>query len=341
MKIDTALFAPRLIDVPAAARRAEELGFDGIWSQDTSHNPMFPLVLAAEHTTRIQLGTAILVAFARSPMDVAYQAWDLAQLSGGRFILGLGTQVKPHIEKRFSMLWGPPVEQLREYIQALRHIWSSWQTGERINFRGEHYKLTLMTPFFNPGPIEHPEIPVYIAGVNEGLCRLAGQMADGFHLHPYHSVRYLRELVIPWIESGAREAGRTLDEVTLTTTVFVITGRDEEEMERNRQAVRQQVAFYASTPTYRTIMEVHGWEDVADQLRKHATRQRWSEMPELVTDEMLEAFAVSAAPDEVAGAVQERYDGLLDRVTYYEAFIPNAEDTFWRETIRQFREHSR
>ena len=299
---------------------------------------MFPLVLAAEHTRRIELGTSIAVAFARSPMDTAYQAWDLAQFSQGRFILGLGTQVKAHIERRFSMPWGPPVPMLREYIHALRAIWRSWQTGERLNFRGKFYKFTLMSPFFNPGPIDYPDIPIYIAGVNEGLCRLAGEVADGFHVHPLNSARYVRECVRPWIEAGARKAGRRLEDVAVSVTVFVVTGRDEAEMEKERESVRQQIAFYASTPTYRTVLELHGWGDTAQELSRLAARQRWDEMPRLITDEMLETFAVVAPRDRLAEAVKARYAGLADRITYYAAFLEGDED-FWRETVRAFKEN--
>ncbi len=338
MKIDTALLAPTLDQIIPAARKAEEIGFDGLWTSETQHNPMFPLVLAAEHTRRIELGTSIAVAFARSPMDTAYQAWDLAQFSQGRFILGLGTQVKAHIERRFSMPWGPPVPMLREYIHALRAIWRSWQTGERLNFRGKFYKFTLMSPFFNPGPIDYPDIPIYIAGVNEGLCRLAGEVADGFHVHPLNSARYVRECVRPWIEAGARKAGRRLEDVAVSVTVFVVTGRDEAEMEKERESVRQQIAFYASTPTYRTVLELHGWGDTAQELSRLAARQRWDEMPRLITDEMLETFAVVAPRDRLAEAVKARYAGLADRITYYAAFLEGDED-FWRETVRAFKEN--
>lgn len=337
MKIDIPLFVHDLTEAPAAARNAEALGFDGVWTQDTQHNPMFPLVLAAEHTEELELGTAILVAFARSPMDVAYQAWDLAKMSRGRFILGLGTQVKPHIERRFSMPWDAPVAKLREYVHVLRAIWHSWQTGERLNFRGDFFKVTLMTPFFDPGPIDHPDIPIYIAGVNERLCRLTGELADGFHLHPYHSVRYVKECVFPWIEAGARANGRSLDDVSITTTVFVVTGRDEAELEAAKPAVRQQIAFYASTPTYQTVMEVHGWQDTAQALQRLAARKQWAEMGPLITDEMLDTFAVIAPHDELASAVQARYDGILDRVTYYTEFLPEGlDDDFWRMTVDAF-----
>jgi probable F420-dependent oxidoreductase len=338
MKIDTGLAVTNLADVPAAARWAEEMGFDALWTTEIQHNPLFPVVLAAEHTQRISLGTAIVVAFARSPMDLAYQAWDLARLSQGRFLLGLGTQVKPHIERRFSMPWSAPTARLREYVQALRHIWHSWQTRERLNFRGEFYTFTLMSPFFDPGPIDTPHIPIYLAGVNEGLCRLSGELADGFHIHPFHTLPYLRERILPWMEAGAQEAGRTLADVDLSTTVFVVTGKDEASLERAAPAVRQQIAFYASTPSYRPVMALHGWDDVAEQLTQMAARQKWAEMPGLISDEILATFAVIAPYDDLAQAVQQRYDGLIDRVTYYTQFIPGADDRFWQDTVQMFKQ---
>jgi probable F420-dependent oxidoreductase len=334
MKIDIALAVDNLVDVPPAARVAEAMGFDALWTSEIQHNPFFPLVLAAEHTERIELGTAIAVAFARSPMDVAYQAWDLARMSQGRFILGLGTQVRAHIERRFSMPWASPVARLREYVQALRHIWGSWQHGERLNFRGDFYRFTLMSPFFAPAPLDQPRIPVFLSGVNEGLCRLAGEVADGLHVHPFHSVTYLQERIIPWIEAGAADTGRARQDVQVSTTVFVVTGADASAMGQARAEARQQIAFYASTPSYRPVLEVHGWGGIGEQLSQLAARQRWPEMANLISEDMLETFAVVAPPEALASAVQARYAGLADRITYYTKFNPGVGDSFWRETVR-------
>ncbi len=338
MKIDAALAFRHLSEVPAVAQAAEEIGFDGLWSSETQHNPFLPLTLAAEHSSRLELGTAIAVAFARSPMELAYTAWDLADLAQGRFILGLGTQVKAHIQRRFSMPWEAPARRLREFILALRAIWDCWQNGTKLNFRGEFYTMTLMTPFFNPGPIEHPDIPIYIAGVNRHLCRVAGELCQGFHVHPLNSARDLRERIIPYIEEGLRMSGRTRADIQLSTAMFVITGETEAEMDQAREEVRAQIAFYASTPTYRPVLETHGWGATGEQLSRLASRGRWDEMPALITDEMLDAFAVTAPWDELPRQVVERYRGLLDRVTYYVPFRADLDVERWKAQVEAFRE---
>src|SRR5512141_349774 len=217
MKLDAGLPSMPLKDVAAVAEAAEAIGFDALWTSETQHDPFLPCALIAEHTQKLNFGTAIAVSFARSPANLAYQAWDLAAQSHGRFMLGLGTQVKAHIERRFGMQWPDSVTgKLREQILAVRAFWEAWQNGTKLNFRGEHYKLTLMSPFFNPGPIEHPNIPIYIAGVNEGLAKLAGELCDGFHAHPFHSPRYLREVILPAIEKGLHKAGRSREDIALS-----------------------------------------------------------------------------------------------------------------------------
>jgi probable F420-dependent oxidoreductase len=317
MKIDTGLGVANFGDVVARATKADELGFDALWSSETQHDAFLPLVLAAEHTQKIQLGTSIAVAFSRSPMALAYIGWDLQKMSNGRFIMGLGTQIKPHIERRFGMVWDHPTPRLREYILAMRHVWNCWQTGEKLNFRGEFYKLTLMSPFFNPGPIEHPHVPIYIAGVNEHLCQLAGELCEGFHVHPFHSPKYIAEFILPEMEKGMRKTGRTRKDIELACAVFVIAGDTLEELATNREIVRQQVSFYASTPTYHPVFELHGWKSIAEQLSHHASRGQWDEMPELVTDEMLAVFAEEGSYAELPAKLRKRYDGLLDRIAYY------------------------
>src|SRR5215208_5286248 len=335
MKLDASLAVEgkHLPTIDEVGHAAESLGFAGLWTSETKHDSFLPLAVAANSTRTLDLGTSIAIAFSRSPMTTAQISWDLQDHSGGRFILGLGTQVRAHIERRFSMPWGRPAARLKDYILALRVIWQSFQTEDALNYEGEFYRHTLMTPFFNPGPIEHPEIPIYIAGVNTRLAKLAGEICDGFHVHPFHSPEYVRRTVIPAIAEGARQADRDRGKVTLATSAFVITGENEERATEQRESVRAQISFYASTPTYLTVLEAHGWQDVGEELGKLARDRRWNEMPRLVTDEMLGAFAVEAAPDEIGPALKDRYDGLIDRVALYLPFVPGQRDEFWRTVV--------
>ncbi len=337
MKLDVSLWVNDMNKVAAAAQAAEELGFGALWTSDTSHNPHFPLVLAAEHSRRIQLGTAIVVAFARSPMDVAYQAWDLARYSNGRYLLGLGTQVKGHIERRFSMPWrSPAAENMKDYIGALRAIWQAWQSGERLNYRGEFYTHTLMSPFFDPGPNEFPEIPIYTAGVNERMCRLAGEVSDGFHAHPFHTRRYLQEVVLPAIDAGAASAGRSRADVDISSAIFVVAGDNSKEINAGLMEVGQQAAFYASTPTYAPVMDLHGWSDVREELSALVARKRWDQISGLVTPEMVDAFAIVSSWDDLPQRIHDKYDGILDRVTLYIPFDPSQNMERWAKICAAF-----
>ncbi len=333
MKLDVSIAPGSLNEVSGLARAVEALGFDAVWTSETQHDPFLPLGVIADCTERIRFGTAIAVAFARSPTMLAHTAWDLARASRGRFILGLGTQVKPHIERRFGMPWpDSPVGKMRETIEAIRAVWTAWQSGGRLNYRGEYFKLGLMTPFFNPGPISDPDIPIYIAGVNRGLCRLAGELADGLHAHPYHSVRYLREVVLPSIEEGARGAGRDPGEIELSVTVMTV------ERAADADLIRSQIAFYASTPSYRPVMSLHGWGEVAETLSGLARRQAWDEMTEQITDEILETFAVVAPRDRLGAALRSRYEGLADRLTLYLPFTLSDREGLWAQTLAGFRD---
>jgi probable F420-dependent oxidoreductase len=328
MLLDAALPPTSLSSVPSIAREAEAFGFNTLWSTETLHNPFLPGALVAEHTERLNFGTAVAVSFARSPATMAYTAWDLAQVSQGRFILGLGTQVSAHIERRFGMPWPEsPMGKLREQIAAMRAIWHTWQTGAKLNYRGEYYKLTLMSPFFNPGPIEHPEIPIYIAGVNPGMARLAGEVANGFLVHPFHSPRYLGEVILPAIERGAKKTGRDQQAVSVSATVFVISNAEE------REYARQQISFYASTPSYRPVMALHGWVEEGEALSALAARGKWAQMPEIISDDMLDEFATIAAQDELTQKLKKRYRGIADRLTIYMPFVPGERDSFWKDLL--------
>ena len=336
MKLDT-VFAPTgLADVPALAKAADEIGFAGLWTAETSHDPYLPLALAAEHSERIELGTSIAVAFPRSPLVHAQIAWDLAAQSKGRFILGLGTQVKGHNERRFGIKWEAPGPRLREMILCIRAIWDCWQNGTKPRFEGEHYRFSLMTPFFSPGPIAHPNVPIWIAGVNTYMCELGGEICDGFHVHPFHSVRYLKESLLPEVERGIAKGNRRRTDVTLSTSAFVIAGDTDEEIERARDAVRMQIAFYASTRTYVRVLEAHGWGDTCARLNEKAAKGDWGGMASEITDEMLDVYAVTCRWEHVAAKVQARYAGILDRVALYVPFRPGADAERWRSIVHAF-----
>lgn len=315
MKVDTGVLAADLNSVPEAARRSEALGYDGIRMGETQHNPFLPMVLVAEHTKRLTFGPSVAIAFARSPMITANESWDLQKYSGGRFVLGLGTQVKGHNERRFSVPWGPPGPRLREYILSLRAIWKSWQTGERLNFRGEHYTFTLMTPFFDPGPIEQPAIPIFISAINPYLCRLAGEVCDGLFTHGFTTSTYLRETILPNVEQGLRKAGRSRAEVQITAGGMLATGATEQEVEQAKRGVRRSISFYGSTRTYFPVLEAHGWRDLGEELHELSLRNEWGQMAEKITDEMVETFAIVGTYDQIVPKIRERYAGLADRVS--------------------------
>ena len=336
MKIDANLHGlPH--DVVDLAEAAEEMGFDGIWSHETAHDAFLPHPLVAEHTTDLQMGTRIALAFTRSPMALAYQAWDLADYSDGRFVLGLGTQVKGHNERRFSVdfEWESPGRRLREVVESIRHVFDVFQgDSERLDYQGEFFQFSLMTETFDPGPIDHPDVPIYIAGVNEYNIRLAGELCDGLCLHAFNTPKYTEEVILPLVEEGAERGGRSLDDVVLSASPFTITGRTDEEMERRREEVRRRVAFYGSTRTYHDVLALHGWEDVGMELHELSKDNEWAAMSDLVTEEMLDAFAVEAPIDGIADAVRDAYGGLADRTGLSVDF--DGEE-YWRDVVDGFR----
>jgi probable F420-dependent oxidoreductase len=293
--------------------------WDGLWVSEARHDPFLPLAFAAEHTERVTLGTSIAVAFARSPMTLAYTAWDLQRLSEGRFVLGIGSQVRAHIERRFSMPWSSPAARMRDYICALRAIWSSWRTGEKLDYSGDFYQHTLMTPFFAPPVVEHPDPPVYLAAVGPAMTKVAGEVADGVILHGFTTPRYIQEVSLPALLDGAASVGRSRADMSVSIMAFVVTGRTAQEQAEAAQAVREQIAFYGSTPAYRGVMELHGWGDVAEELSVRARRggDAWGNLGELISDEMLMQFAVVADLGDVADAIAERFGGLVDRLSFY------------------------
>ncbi len=329
MNLDIGLMTFDLSKVGEYSRRAEDMGFGAVWSAETHHDPFLPLAVAATTTHRVGLGTAIAIAFARSPMILAHVSWDLQKASGGRFVLGLGSQVKAHNERRFSVPWSAPAPRLREVVSALRAIWGAWQERKPLDFRGQSYHFDLMTPFFDPGPIQHPHVPVYLAGVNPQMCRVAGEIADGLHVHSFHSARYLRDCVHPAVQEGLNRAGRSRAEFTIRATPMVVLGDTPEERSRRARAVKQQIAFYASTRTYQPVLAVHGLEDLVPRLHAKSLAGDWEGMTDLISDETLELFAVSGPFEEIGDRIRERYRGLYDRTQLYPSFQPSLDDPRW------------
>ena len=323
MLLDAALLSTGIDDVAGTARDLETRGYAGVWASEADHDPFLPLLTAGLATDRLQVGTAIAVAFARSPMTLAMTAHDLQRYTRGRFVLGLGSQVKPHVERRFSMPWSPPVERMREYVAALRAIWTAWQDGTRLRFQGEHYRHTLMTPMFSPPPHEWGAPPVHLAAVGPGMTRLAGEVADGLLAHGFTTARYLRERTLPLLTEGLEAAGRAREEVTVSLPGFVVTGRTDGERAEAAAAVKATIAFYGSTPAYRPVLELHGWASLADELHALSVSRRedkWSAMRDLVDDEVLDTFAVVGEPEDVGRAVRARFDGLVDRFSVYASY---------------------
>ena len=321
--------------VVESARLAERVGYDGIWSAETSHDPFLPLVLAAEHTERIQLGTGIAVAFARNPMSLAVLANDLQTLSEGRFMLGLGSQIKPHIEKRFSMTWSHPAPRMRELILAIRAIWASWSDRSRLAFRGEFYRHTLMTPMFDPGPNPFGNPRIFLAAVGERMTEVAGEVADGMLAHGFTTERYLRQVTVPALERGLALGGKVRADVQISYPGMVVTGVDEAGFEAATKAVRTQLAFYGSTPAYRPVLELHGWGDLQGELNTLSKRGAWDEMALLIDDEMLNTFAVVGEIGGIAGQVRRRFDGIVDRFNFYAPYPMEPER--WAEVLAGFK----
>ena len=295
-------------------KRAEQLGFDAVWVSETAHNPFFPLSIAAKETDRIRLGTRDAAAFPRSPMVAAQIAWDLARQSGGRFILGLSMLQREHIERRFSEDWRDPVGRMREYIESLRAIWTSFQTDARLRYRGKHYQFRLMAPFFNPGPIATPEAPVYLTGLNPEDCQLAGEICQGLHAHELHTASYLRQVVIPSVEKGLDIAERERSDFEVTAPVFVMSGETGGERDRAARALRKRLATYSSNPSFRQVMSLHGWGALADELQEMAGKKSWAAVQDAMTDDLLHEFTVIAKPDDIYAALVDRYAGIVDRV---------------------------
>ncbi len=310
-------------DLRNAGKQAQELeaqGYAGAWTAETSHDPFFPLLLAAEHTSKIELGTSIAVAFARNPMILANIGWDLQAFSKGRFVLGLGSQIQPHIEKRFSMPWSEPAKRMREMVLAMRAIWDCWANGTKLDFRGDFYRHTLMTPFFTPDKAELEGFgppKVFLAGVGPHMTEVAGEVCDGFICHGFTTEKYLREVTIPALARGRAKAGKTMEGFEIVGPSFVVTGMNEQELANAAAGTRQQIAFYGSTPAYRGVLEIHGWGGLQEELNTMSKAGKWVEMGNLINDEILNTFAVVGEPEQIAPELKRRYSDVIQRISFY------------------------
>jgi len=338
VKLVTNLVVDSLLDVAEPARKIEDLGFEALYISERKHNPFLQLAVAATATRRIKLGPEIALAFPRNPMVLAYTAWDLQNASRGRFVLGLGTQVKAHNERRFSLAWQSPGPKLKEYILAIRAIWDCFQNGTRLDFEGEFFRFDLMTPMFDPGPLDVPPPPIYVGAVNPWNCRMAGEVADGFHCHGFHTARTLRENVIDNIEKGLAKAGRPRSDFTITAPVMAVMGDSDEELAAMRERVRGMIAFYGSTSHYKSMFEAHDWEDTFQRLRDKSRKQQWDSMAEEIHDDMLDEFAVTGRYEQIPGLLAEKYGDMLDEVLIYFGEPEKGDPETWRRLVAAFNE---
>jgi probable F420-dependent oxidoreductase len=324
-------------DIRQAAQSAKDVeaaGYSGAWTAETNHDPFLPLLLAAEHTKSMEIGTSIAVAFARNPMTLANIGWDLQYYSQGRFMLGLGSQIKPHITKRFSMEWSHPAPRMREMILAIRAIWDCWLHGTPLNFRGDFYTHTLMTPFFTPDAKDISEYgtpKIYLAGVGELMTEVAGEVCDGFLCHGFTTEKYLREVTIPALARGRAKAGKTMEGFEIVGPSFVVTGNNEDEMAQAATGTRQQIAFYGSTPAYRGVLDIHGWGGLQDELNTLSKQGKWVEMGNLIDDEILNTFAVVGEPERVAPELHSRYGDVISRISFYAPY--KSDPTRWSKVL--------
>ena len=334
MKIETGI-SPRLAKVAENAAANEAAGYDGVWTGETSHEPFLMSLAAAQATTSISVGTSIAIAFARTPMTTASAAYDLAGYTQGRFILGLGSQIKPHIERRFSMPWSHPVARMREYVLAMRAIWDTWQNGAKLNFEGEFYTHTLMTPMFTPEAHEWGAPDVYLAGVGSSMVEAVGEVADGFFAHAFTTEQYFRTSTLPALAAGRAKAGKTMDDFVVCGSPFVAAGHTDEALAKAIKGTKDQIAFYASTPAYEPVLAVHGWEGLRPELTRLSKQGEWSAMGDLITDEMLDAFAVVGTPARCAAELNRRWGDVVGRISLYTPY--SADSDLRAELITELR----
>ncbi|MBI2866716.1 MAG: TIGR03617 family F420-dependent LLM class oxidoreductase [Chloroflexi bacterium] len=337
MKVDIRLHDRELLRLGKLASEAETLGADAVWGAETVHDPFVQATLIAQNTKKVLFGPGVAAAFSRSPMSLAYSAWSLQQLSNGRFVLGLGSQVKAHIVRRFGLQWAPPAAKMRDTVQALRAIWQSWATGERLAYEGTFYKLDMVNPHFTPDPIPLPRPRIFLAGVNEKMLQLAGQLADGLFIHPLHTTAYLREVLIPNVAAGAQAAGRQPNEVELACTVMVATGSNSAAINEAKEHMRMDVALYGGTRTYHLPMEMAGWGEMVPWLHEKLAAREFAAARSAITDEMLDTIGVVAPPDELGSRLKERYTGLVDRLSLMAFFDTEKPLIPWRKLIESLK----
>ena len=330
MKIDGPFYA-QLGEAASEARRLADIGYDGVYTLEGSWDPFYPLVLAAEHAPQLDIATGIAVAFPRNPIHLAYQAWDLQKFSDGKFLLGIGSQVKAHIEKRFGVGFSPPAARMREYIQALKAIFDCWQHGAELDFQGEYYRHTLMTPMFNPGPLTCGPPPVLLGALGPRMTEVAGEVADGLIVHPFNSMPFLTGHALPAVQRGLAKSGRERADFTLQINAIVITGETDEACAAATESVKGLLGFYASTPAYRPPMDAVGYGDLQPELNRLSKEGRWAELGALIDQEFLDAFTTSGRPEEIAGKLLDKYGDHADRLAIYAPYA--APDPMWRDII--------
>ena len=314
MKIDGHL-TPDWHAIPDHVKKMEALGFDRVGVAEMNHDPFMPLLLAAEHSEKIEINTGIAVAFARSPMILANLGHDLNAYSRGRFVMGLGSQIRPHITKRFSMPWGAPAPQMRELVQAMRAIWANWYEGEPLRFEGKYYNHTLMTPAFTPEDKEYGAPKVTLAAVGPIMTEVAGEVADGLIIHPFSNEKYIREVTLPAIDRGLAKSGRSREDFEIAYTPFIVSGKDEETFEKVKLEAKNRIAFYGSTPAYKNVLGVRGWGDMQFELNKLSKEGKWAEMGEMITDDILNVMGVMGEPSGLVAEIKSRYGDFTDRTS--------------------------
>jgi probable F420-dependent oxidoreductase len=336
MKVDSSIVVSNPSDAGPAARRLEAVGYDGGFTFEGPHDPFLPLAVAAEHTETLELYTAVAIAFARNPMLLANLGYDLQLQSRGRFILGLGSQIRPHIQRRYSAVWSRPAARMREMVLAIRAIWSAWHEGAKLDFRGDFYTHTLMTPVFNPGPNPHGLPPIFVAGIGPRMTEVAGEVADGFFVHPFHTPEFIERVTLPALERGFAKSGRARERFAISCQAIIASGATAAEFENAKNMARAQISFYGSTPAYRSVLDCHGWGELHDELNRLSKRGGWLEMAGLIDDEVLEAIAVIGTPREIAAKLRARCEKFADRVSLVAPFEPDP--ARWVDVVRELKD---